>query len=235
MRIISIIVCFSILLNAQEYFAKLEPLEVYNVKSSVSGKVIFVNNQIKGFNSVNNTIVKLDSKVDVVELKQTKKKLRIIMQILKIENKILQKFTKISSKSQLDRDNQKIKILNLENQKSDLLVKQAMLEDKIKNKNIQEENNYISNINVKVGDFVNAGSSLYTSSDLSKSKIEIFIPIDKAKEIVNKTIYLDGLVTQYKINKLYKIADLKHLSSYKCEIIVNRPKNFSKLVKIEFK
>jgi hypothetical protein len=235
MRIISIIVCFSILLNAQEYFAKLEPLEVYNVKSSVSGKVIFVDNQIKGFNSVNNTIVKLDSKVDVVELKQTKKKLRIIMQILKIENKILQKFTKISSKSQLDRDNQKIKILNLENQKSDLLIKQAMLEDKIKNKNIQEENNYISNINVKVGDFVNAGSSLYTSSDLSKSKIEIFIPIDKAKEIINKTIYLDGLVTQYKINKLYKVADLKHLSSYKCEIIVNRPKNFSKLVKIEFK
>ena len=235
MRIISIIVCFSILLNAQEYFAKLEPLEVYNVKSSVSGKVIFVDNQIKGFNSVNNTIVKLDSKVDVVELKQTKKKLQIIMQILKIENKILQKFTKISSKSQLDRDNQKIKILNLENQKSDLLVKQAMLEDKIKNKNIQEENNYISNINVKVGDFVNAGSSLYTSSDLSRSKIEIFIPIDKAKEIINKTIYLDGLVTQYKINKLYKIADLKHLSSYKCEIIVNRPKNFSKLVKIEFK
>jgi len=235
MRIISIIVCFSILLNAQEYFAKLEPLEVYNVKSSVSGKVIFVNNQIKGLNALNSTIVKLDSKVDVVELKQTKKKLRIIMQILKIENKILQKFTKISSKSQLDRDNQKIKILNLENQKSDLLVKQAMLEDKIKNKNIQEENNYISNINVKVGDFVNAGSSLYTSSDLSKSKIEIFIPIDKAKEIVNKTIYLDGLVTQYKINKLYKIADLKHISSYKCEIIVNRPKNFSKLVKIEFK
>ena len=70
---------------------------------------------------------------------------------------------------------------------------------------------------------------------LSAGKLEIYIPIDQAANIKNKSIYLNGLKTDLKISKLYKIADTTHISSYKCEIVIPTPKSFSNLVKIEFK
>ena len=91
------------------------------------------------------------------------------------------------------------------------------------------------NIAVEVGDYVTPGVLLYTSMDLSAGKLEIFVPIDTAKEIQNKTIFLDGKKTDLKISKLYDVADTNHISSYKCEIIVPSPQLFSNLVKIEFK
>ncbi len=235
MKIISLMIALNILLNASGYFAKLEPLETYNIKAAVSGQVIYVNDKIKGSNTSNSIIVQLNSLVDEMDLKQTKNKFKTIGEIIKIEQNILKKFQNIKSKSQLEKDNQKIKVLNLQNQQSDLLTKETLLKDKISNKELKEKNRYISNISVKVGDFVNAGMLLYTAVDLSKAKIEIFLPIDEATHNLKKTIYIDGKQTKYKINKLYKVADDKHISSYKCEILIKAPKNFSKLVKIEFK
>jgi hypothetical protein len=147
----------------------------------------------------------------------------------------LKKFRKIRSKSQLDKDNQKIKILNLENQKSDLITKIAMLKDKIKNKIFITKNRYIYDIAVKVGDFINTGSLVYKAIDATKGKLEIFLPMDKIKNYQTKQIYLNDKKTLYKINKVYKISDTKHISAYKCEIIVQSPQYFSQLTKIEFK
>ncbi len=234
-KIISLLFTLNVLLSASEYYAKIEPFETYNVKSAVSGQVVYVNDVIESTTVNNQFIIKLDSKVDMVDLEQTNNKINSMSQIIKIEKSTLKKFNKISSKSQLDKDNQKIKILNLENQKSDLIVKKATLKDKIKNKNIKEDGKYISNINVKIGDFINAGTLVYTAVDLSKGKLEIFIPISEAKDYKLKAIYIDGIKTNYKISKLYKVADTKHISSYKCEIVIDAPKSFSKLVKIEFK
>ena len=235
MKLFSLVIALNLFLNASIYFAKLEPIETYNVKAAVSGKVVFINESIKSKIAMNSTIVKLDSKVDSVDLQQTKRKLNTLTQIINIEKSTLEKFLNIRSKSQLDKDNQKIKVLNLESQQSDLIIKIANLKDKISNKNLKEKDVYISNINVQVSDFVNAGSLLYTAMDLSKGKLEIFLPFVELENILNKTIYLDGRITDYKIYKLYKTADTKHISSYKCEIIINSPKKFSNLIKIEFK
>jgi hypothetical protein len=234
-KITSMIVILNLSIWANEYFSKAQPLEIYNIKSAVSGKIIYINDSIKGSKVTNATIVKIDSKVDKVELKQTKNKIKRYKEIIKIEKGTLKKFEKIKSKSQVDKDNQKIKVLNIENQLSDLIVKKTILEDKIDKKLLVENKRYISSINVKVGDFVNPGTLLYTADDLSKAKLEIFLPIHNAKMQSKKTIYINGKKTTYKINKLYKVADTKHISSYKCEIIIDKPKNFSKLVKIEFK
>ena len=96
-------------------------------------------------------------------------------------------------------------------------------------------NRYIYNIAVEVGDYVNPGVLLYTVMDLSKAKVEIFIPIDDIKNISNKSIYIDGTKTDLKISKLYTVADTTHISSYKCEIIIPNPTQFSSLVKVEFR
>ncbi len=76
---------------------------------------------------------------------------------------------------------------------------------------------------------------LYEAKNLDKGKLEIFIPISDVNSIKDKKIYLDGKVTDLKIDKIFDVADSKHISSYKAEIIITNPKTFSRLVKIEFK
>lgn len=220
---------------ASEYYAKLEPLKTYDVKSAVSGKVTYINDGVKSKKIDNGVIVKIDSKVNKIDLQQSKIKLNNLKDILQIEKGVLSSFNKISSKSKYEKDNQKIKILNMQSNISDLEIKIATLQDTITKKTLKEQNRYIYDISVEVGDYVNPGSLLYTAMDISKGKLEIFIPIDTANSIKTKDIYLNGIKTDLKINKLYKIADKQHISSYKCEIIIDHPKNFSELKKIEFK
>lgn len=234
-KVLSSLLILSSLTLASEYYSKLEPVESYNIKSSVSGKVLYVNSQVEGKFVVNDTLVKIDDKINKIELKQTKEKLRTLQEVLSIEEEILESYKKVSSKSKFDKDNQKIKILNIKSSIVDLETKIATLKDSIENKQLKEKNRYIYDINVKEGDYVNPGSVLYTSKDTTSGKLEVFIPIDEAKIIKSKSIYLDGKKTDLKISKFYDIADSKHISSYKCEIVVPKPQTFSKLVKVEFK
>jgi len=234
-KVLSSLLILSSLAMASEYYAKVEPVESYTIKSSVSGKVLYVNSKLEGKFVSDDTLVKIDDKLNKIELNQTKQKLRTLQEVLRIEEEILESFNKVSSKSKFDKDNQKIKILNIKSSIVDLETKIETLKDNIKNKNLTEKNRYIYNIDVNEGEYVNPGSTLYTSLDTTSGKLEIFIPIDEAKTIKSKTIYLDGIKTDLKISKLYDVADSKHISSYKCEIVVPKPQTFSKLVKVEFK
>lgn len=235
MRIFLVFIAIINLSFAMEYYAKIEPLNSYIIKSSVNGKVIFVNTSIEGKKANNSTVIKVDSDVNEVELKQTKSKLNSMNSMIDLEDKNHQRLKQVTSKSGFEKDNQKIKVLNLESQKSDLLIKIATLQDTIKNKKLMEKNTYIYNISVKEGDYVTPGTVLYETKDLSKGKVEIFIPISDTQIISNKKIYIDDKKTDLKIDKIYKVADDKHISSYKCEIIIPNVKTFSRLVKIEFK
>ncbi|MEA2017876.1 MAG: hypothetical protein U9N59_05455 [Campylobacterota bacterium] len=234
-KILSGLILISSIGFATEYFAKIEPISTYNVKSSVSGKVIYVNASLESKQIKNATIVKIDDNVNKIDLIQTQLKLNNLEEILRLEKSTLESFKKVSSKSRFDKDNQKIKILNISSSISDLKTKLKTLEDTISKKSLKEKNSYIYNISVEKDDYVNPGTLLYTAMDLSKGKVEVFIPISDAKTISSKTIYIDGKKTDLEISKLYNVADVKHISSYKCEINIPDPKQFSTLVKVEFK
>ena len=220
---------------ANEYYAKLEPIESYQVKAAVAGKVIFSNSQIEGLKADNTTIVELDSSVDKVELEQSKNKLKFIDEMLKIEQNNYDRLNQVTSKSAFEKDTQKLKVINLESSKADMLIKIENLKDTISNKKLVEKSNYIFNIAVKEKDYVTPGTLLYEAKDLSKGKLEIFVPIAQIEEIKNKEIYLDGIKSDIKISKIYDVADSTNISAYKVELILNDVKTFSKLVKIEFK
>lgn len=223
------------IINANEYYAKVEPINTYNVKSSVSGKVIYVNESQESKSIISETIVKIDAKVNKIDLKQSKLKLKNLSEIVKLEKSTLKSFNRVSSKSRFDKDNQKIKILNIQSSMSDLKTKIATLEDTISKKILTQKKSYIYDIAVELGDYVNPGTLLYTAMNLSSGKLSIYIPISEASTIKSKTIYLDGVKTDFVISKLYNVTDTKHISSYKCEITIASPKQFSKLVKVEFK
>jgi len=235
MKFIFLLALFANIILANTYYAKVEPINTYNIKSSVSGKVIDVNNNIEASIVKNNYIVKIDDKLNQIELKETKIKLHNLKEVLNIHKQTLNSFNKVSSKSKFEKNKQKIIILNTKTTLSDLKLRVATLEDLIKNKTLIEKNRYISNINVKVGDFVNPGMLLYTAQDLSKAKLVIFVSFDDIKTIKNKTIYINEKKTNLKIDKIYKTADNTHISAYKVEIILQKVKNFSSLVKISFK
>ncbi len=220
---------------ANEFYAKLEPINTYVVKAAASGKVIYTNDPIEGKMAKNSTIVKIDSKVDRIDLEGSLTKLKILENMVSVEETNYEKIKKVSTKSAFEKDAQKLKVLNYESQIADLKTKVATLRDQISKKTLTEKNGYIYSIDVKEGDYVNPGSQLYVTKDLSKGKLEIYLPIDMADTYKNQAIYLDGEPTKLKIDKLYTVADSKHISSYKCEIVVPNPKQFSKLVKVEFK
>ena len=231
------IFCF-ILVNsliASEYYAKLEPIESYTVKAAVSGKVIFSNSKIEGFKAKNSVIIEIDSKVNQMDLAQSRNKLKYINEMIAIENNNYNRLNKVSSKSAFEKDTQKLKVINLRSSKADMIIQIENLKDTIKNKKLVEKSNYISNISVKKGDYVTPGTLLYEAKDLSKAKLEFYVPINEVETLKNKTIYLDGKKSDTKINKIYSIADSQHISSYKIQLLVSDVKSFSRLVKIEFK
>ena len=235
MNKILLILIFTNALFAKYHYAKLEAFNTYFIKSAVSGKVIYANNELEGQKANNSIIIQIDSYTDKIDLEQSLLKLKAINEMIGIENDNYKRLLKLSSKSKFDKDRQKLKVINLKITKSDILVKIAKLKNNIKNKTLFEKENYIYKINVKAGDYVNAGSLLYQSKDLSKAKVEIFIPILEIEHIKTKAIYIDNKKTNLKIYKIYKVADEKHISSYKVEILIPTIKTFSRLVKIEFK
>lgn len=220
---------------ASEYYAKLEPIDSFQVKSAVSGKVIFSNSKIEGLKANNSTIIEIDSLVNKVELEQSKNKLKFIDEMLEIEKNNYNRLNQVTSKSEFEKDTQKLKVINLESSKADMIIKIENLKDIISNKKLIEKSNYIFNIAVKEGDYVNPGTLLYESKDLSKGKLEIFVPITQIEEIKNKEIFLDGVKSNVKISKIYDVADVTNISAYKVELILEDVKIFSRLVKIEFK
>ena len=74
MKKIVLLIFFVSSLFSQEFYSKIEALNSYVIKASVSGKVMYTNEEIEGKTSNNSIIVKLDDKVDVLELEQNKNK-----------------------------------------------------------------------------------------------------------------------------------------------------------------
>ncbi|MCK5294019.1 MAG: hypothetical protein KAJ49_05155 [Arcobacteraceae bacterium] len=235
MKILILFIITITSLFASQFYAVVQPIDTYSVKSSVSGSVIKVYSDMEAKVVKNNYIIKIDSEVDKIDLKQSQLKLNNLKAILKIEKDTLDSFNRVSSKSKFDKDNQKIKVLNISLSISDMEIKVATLSDKIDKKSVKVNNLYIAEIIVKKGDYVNPGTALYTAYDISKSKLEIFLPIENVESYSSKTIYIDDKKTDLKINRLHKVADSKHISSYKCEIILDTKHNFSKVVKVTFK
>ena len=235
MKYLLLIFMFISTLFSKEFYSKLEPIQTYVVKAAVNGKIIYSNDKIEGLSANKTKIIEIDSIVNRLELEQINKKIDLIKQMIKIENKNYKRLNKVRTKSDFDKDVQLLKSLNLESTKSDLIIKQISLKDTIKKKQYIENSGYIYNINVKKNDYVTAGTLLYEVKDLSKGKLEIFIPINEIESIKNKSIFLNDKQTEIKIDKIYKVAHSQHISSYKVDIIVPNPKIFSRLIKIEFK
>ncbi len=264
MKIFIIISTLVLYLHAIEHYSKLYPRELLEIKAAVSGEVISVDRELEAKKSGGEVVIKIDDRVDTAELKASKAKLKYLISNIELTKKSIANLKKIAqvdsrnydvvkdlnsySKSQKDSKlltkirsknsliQAKSSLDNLNSQREDLEFKIRLLEDKISKKNIKvPDGHYIYKIYPTKGDYINPGSKLVDVYDISKALLVLFLSQDELVDIDSKTIYIDGEPTEYKIYKRWSIADSVNISSYRVEILIDSPKEFSKLVKVEFK
>ena len=246
MHLIYKIIGISICSLAFGYYGKIEPIESYNIKSDINGKVIEVNKTAEATN-YKGVVIKIDKYQDEVNLKNLKNQLNnfnLILdsqkQILKKKKGIFETYNRLDSKSKFEKDlkfldyqNSLILVNQTKNTISNLKAQIEVLKDKIKKKTISFKN-YIYQINVNRGDYLNFGTPIATTMDISKQKIYIYVPIDKIETIKNRKIFINGKKSNFKIAYIQKVADKNFVTSYKVKLVGNYPK-ISDIVKIEFK
>ena len=93
----------------------------------------------------------------------------------------------------------------------------------------------MNKLHVKKGQVVTPGMNLAEVADIKKAKLTVFLNGDELEGIESKRVYLNDKSTEYKIDKIWPLSDDEHISSYKTEILIQAPSQFSTLYKIEFK
>ncbi len=264
MKKIIIFIILVVGLDAGEYYSKANPKEIYSIKASVSGEVVFVNDKLEGNLGDGSVVVGIDDKIDLLDLASSKNKLKALLnnlaltreslknskKVADINKKSYERVKDLSSYSNTQKDAKLLTMINSQNstigiktslenlktQREDLKLKIEILQDKIKKKNITvKKGSYIYKIYPNLGDYLNPGSKLMEVYDIKKALLVIFVSADEIEGIKSKKIYLDAKETDYKIDKIWQVADSVNISSYRVEILIDKPKPFSKLVKIEFK
>jgi len=262
MRIVFIFLIATFYIFADVHYAKLEPINTVTLKSEVSGKIVLAKDNLEG-KVVNGLIVKVDDKLDKIDLQNSKTSLKIISKMIEINKNLLpalkksldkkrelyKKIVPVASSSENQKNalylafvsaksqyvGTKEKILNLQNQKITLEQKIATLKDRISKKSFIINGKYLYNLYVREGDFVTIGMPIADVSDISRAKLIIYLSEDELKNIDTKKIYLNGKETNLKFSKIWKIADKIYISSYRAEIELEPKERFSKLVKVEVK
>ena len=243
------------------YYGKVEPFDTYTLKSNVSGKVISVKKSLES-KLVNNEVVvevdKFDNKVDLKNLITQKEAilqqieyykniLNSQMEMLKIKKDNYEIYKNLKTKSKTEKDaklldflsskiaiNQtKITLENLKNQLSSVTANIQKLQKTISDKDIKVDG-YLYKLMVDKDDYISFGTPVAVVMDISKVKIELFVPINKIDTIKDKTIYINDKKSNFTISKIFKVADDKFVTSYRVEIVGNYDK-ISDVVKVEFK
>jgi len=224
------------LVFAEVHYAKVEPYESVVLKSAVSGLVMEVDLEAEGNVVDQKRVIYLDDRLDKINLKTSNENLSLLHDSLKRQETYFQRINKLKTASSTQKDNAFYSFSSAKTKYLDMKYKVTQLKDSISKKSIVLHNKYLYKLMVRKGDYVNPGSALAEVQDATRAKLVLFLEPEELIDITQKTVYLDDLKTEYKVDKVWKVADAKFISSYKVEIYLPAPKGvFSKLMKVEIK
>jgi hypothetical protein len=225
-----------LLIFAKVHYAKVEPYESVVLKSAVSALVMDVDLEAEGSIVDQKRVIYLDDRLDKMNLKISKETLLILQETLKRQESYFQRIDKLKTASTNQKDDAFYSFSSAKTQYLDMQYKIAQLEDSIEKKSIVLHDMYLYEIMVRKGDYVNPGSPLASIVDASRAKLVLFLEPSELEDIEQKTVYLNGEKTEYKVDKVWRVADEKFISSYRAEIYITAPKgSFSQLMKVEVK
>lgn len=263
MKFIVILLFTYSFLFSKVYYSKVEPYEIRDIASNVSGLVLYVDEDSLGKKLSDKIYIKIDSELDTAELNSVQNKLKYIKDTIKANEEILENLKeslvkkrenykqieslKIKSRVEKDREfhdlvtsenlylNTQKEINNLKIQMADLTYRQTQLQRSIKDKTLSDKNFVLYALSVKPGQVVGISTPLAKIADTSKAILTIYLDEADVKNAKNRAIYLDDVKSKYKISRVLHIADEKNISKYMAQIIIDSPELFSKLVKVEVK
>ena len=225
-----------LLLFAKVHYAKVEPYESVILKSAVSALVMDVDLDAEGSVVDQKRVIYLDDRLDKINLKTSKENLLILHETLKRQESYFRRIDKLKTASTTQKDNAFYSFASAKTQYLDMQYKIAQLEDSIEKKSIVLQHMYLYEIMVRKGDYVAPGSSLARVVDTNRAKLVLFLEPSELEQLEQKTVYLNGEKTAYKVDKVWRVADEKFISSYRAEIYIPAPEgSFSELVKVEIK
>ena len=261
MKILTLILLTSSLLFSKIYYSKVEPYEVRNISSNVSGLVKFIDEDMIGKKLSSRAYIRIDSELDAKELKYIKDKLVYLRDTVSVNESMLENLKKsltrkrenykqienLKIKSRIEKDREFYDLVSSENsylatqkeinslktQITDLKLRQAQLVRSIKDKNLSAKGFILYSIDVKVGQVVGMSTPLARIADTSRAILTIYLDEVDVTDAKNRVVVIDGEKTDYKISRILNIADSKNISKYMAQIIIKSPKIFSKLAKIE--
>lgn len=260
--VITVLLMFSVSF-AKVYYSKVEPYELRDISSNVSGEVIYADESFIGKILSSEPYIKIDSVLDIKEYTYIKDKLEYMNESVAVNESILENLVKsldkkrdnykkveaLKFKSDVEKDrefydlvssenlylNTKKEIQNLKIQITDMKLREAQLKKSIEDKSLNAKGFVLYEMLVKPGQVVGISTPLAKVADISKAKLTIYLDEPDFMDARNKTVYIDGEKTPYQVSRLLNIADGKNISKYMAQIIIDSPKLFSKLVKVELR
>ncbi|QOP45960.1 HlyD family efflux transporter periplasmic adaptor subunit [Sulfurimonas paralvinellae] len=262
MRILFYLI-LSTLLVAEVHYSKVEPYKFKNISSNVTGEILFVDENLIGKRLSSKPFIIIDAEIDNAELVDIKKKMQHLQETLLINEKILKnleavlekkrlnykKTEALKIKSRIDKDREfydlvasensynatQKEIYSLKNSLADLQLRRIQLEKSIRDKKVTQKGFVLYSVAVKEGQVVNMATPLAQVADISKGLLSIYVDADELQNIQNKVVYINGKKTSYRVSRVLDIADSVNISKYKVQIVIDPPKVFSKLVKVDLR
>lgn len=212
------------------YMAEIKPYEKQQIKSEVSGRIIFLDKS-KEFSIINakKKILVVDSFDENLALDNLKRRLVIQNEIYNIRKKNYESKSKVKQISLYDKSLEKVNYLTLKENILNIKKDIRNNENTIKKKVFFVKNSYIGKIYKNTNEYVQVGENIFDLYDFTKLKIEIYLKEDGLKNIDKKTIYIDNIKSDFYVWKVSKIKDLKRVSKYKV-ILLKDNKNLSKKI-----
>ncbi len=262
-RFLLLLAMSTTLLCATEYYAKVEPYEIRTIASNVSGLVLFADEKREGEILGKKPYIVIDDELDAVELEKVKKKIELLHVTMELDASLksnyetvlerkkenYDKIKDMKIKSSVEKDNEFYNLVtsqnalistdkemaSLQTQINDLQLRQAQLERSIRDKHLYAEGFVLYALLVKPGQVVVPGTALAKVADVSKGLLTFYLSREDREALDQKVLYINGEKSDYRFNRVWNIADEQHLSSYKAQIVIDAPKQFSSLLKVELR
>ena len=228
------------------YDAKVLPFDEFDVKSAVSGKVVYSNKNLEANNVKNKTVVKLDDISEKIDKQNLQNQIKLLKEEIKNQEELVKRkkdtylrYKNLKTKSQLDKDmkyydylNASNQLINLKSQLDNSTAKLAKIDDILNKKDIKA-NGYVYKIYVDKGDYVTPGRLVAKVYDINKEKLYIYVPINEI-DSVKREVFINGKKSNFKVFKVWNVPDDTYITSYKVEL-VGKGLKLGEVVKVEFK
>lgn len=233
-----LIIIFILSLNLFSYVGKIEPYKKIILKSEVIGKVSFLNSSSSFTYAKQDTILKINSKEDLIRLDSLKQRLKATKEIYQISKSTFNRKKSIKSLSKNEKDKEKLNMLVKKQSYISLSENLKLQLSNIKKKTFIVENIYIGKIYPKENEFISMGSIIADTYDISKKKIIIFVNKEDVEKIKQKDIFINDKPSKFFIESISNVVDSKYISSYQVVLLENNNNisfRFGDIVQIDFK